>query len=252
MLDHRWWEGELRTRTHQYEIHVQECRYFDFLWPNTCLDEPLELGGRATSLREQLGLLNPRLADLETLSAVTPKLGAGVVVLTSDDCAVVAKRGKSLAIAAGGYHLSVAEGASIEDMDEGKPPAPFAIAERGLLKELNLVAGQDYQRSDLRCLGTVLDTERIQPMFFFILRTHLTFDQVAQRWARAEDRSENPNLIRVPWSPPNAYRLVRGEIELEDSRTGVVEHRGAASNHARAGYALTALHVFGPPACEPW
>ncbi|MEQ1906988.1 MAG: helix-turn-helix transcriptional regulator [Pirellulaceae bacterium] len=243
-----------------YILRVKPCSYFDFLWPNTCLDEPIQFDSRSTTLREELGLTSPRLADFQKANTVaafaTPKLGAGVVVITAGPSVVVSCRSKDTAIAPGGYHLSVAEGILVTDVNNSKRRSAFAVAIRGLNDELGLIADSDdgskdkskhdYQESSLFCLGIVLDTLRIQPVLFFYLDArHLTFDQIYEKWKSAKDRPENQNLISMPWTAENAAKLVEGPIH--GAKPGSPNTRikmEVSSNHAQAGFALAAKHDF--------
>lgn len=237
-----------------YVLRVRECKYYDFLWPNTCLDEPVLMSGKRTTLRDVFDLHTPRVSELDRVQVATPKLGAGVVVVTADRFVVVSVRSPDTAIAPGGYHLAVAEGMLSSDVGHPRRQAPFSVAVRGLQDELGLVADvdaeapdrYDYRESDLRCLGLVLDTLRVQPMLFFYLNTSLTFSEVYSRWLEAKDRPENRNLIAAVWNRETAKQLIRGSIH------GVVR-RGASrsvelqvsSNHAQAGFALAARYKFG-------
>jgi len=239
-----------------YVLEVQPCTYYDFLWPNTCLDQGLVIDGRETTLRQELRLSSVRLGELDQVQVATPKLGAGIVVVTSDRCAVVSMRAPDTAIAPGGYHLSVAEGMLKSDVGNPRRTSPFAVAIRGLSDELGLVAdtdrrsNYDYVESDLRCLGIMLDTLRIQPMLFFRLETKLTFTAVYQKWLAAKDRPENKNLLAVRWEREIAKKLVQGEIHGSDSSGELARGRSpkliVSSNHVQAGFALAAKHDFGP------
>jgi hypothetical protein len=203
-----------------------------------------------------LDLYSPRLSELDRIQVATPKLGAGVVVVTADRFVVVSVRSPETAIAPGGFHLSVAEGMLSSDVDHPRRRAPFAVAVRGLWDELGLVADvdvagpedYDYRESDLRCLGLVLDTLRVQPMLFFYLNISLTFSEVYSRWLTAKDRPENRNLIAAVWTRETAKRLVSGTIQGTVRRGA--SHSGelrVSSNHAQAGFALAARYDFGSP-----
>jgi transcriptional regulator with XRE-family HTH domain len=233
-----------------YVLRVRPCTYYDFLWPNTCLDDSIVLRGGITTLRAEFGLSSPRLCAIDSIRVATLKLGAGVVVVTKDKFAVVSMRSLDKAIAPGGYHLAVADGMLKPDVGDTCPVFPFAVATRGLNHELGLVVNTncpgnyDYGESDLKCLGIVLDTLRIQPMLFFYLATKLKFSEVYARWQGARDRPENRNLIPIQWTRENAQKLVRGIIQGAIPGAGgsaPLELR-ASSNHAQAGFALAAKY----------
>ena len=171
-------------------------------------------------------------------------------MVTADGFSVVSVRSPDQVIAPGGYHLAVAEGMLSSDVNHPRRRSPFAVAVRGLFDELGLVAdvdcpkNYDFSESDLRCLGLVLDTLRIQPMLFFHLCTKLKFADVYARWLSAKDRPENRNLIPVRWDRTTAEYLVRGVIRGVTIQSRPVELK-ASSNHAQAGFALAAKFAFG-------
>lgn len=239
-------------------LHVRPCHYLDFLWPHLCLDKPpVVVEGRSSSLRQALNLDSARLDELGRRPAITLKLGANVVVVTSDRKVVVAVRSNDAAIAGGGYHASVAEGfldSDVADRRRNEQSNSFAVALRGMRDELGLYSDikrrsrPDFRASRLRWLGLALDTERLQPMLFFHVEVDKTFAQLFESWKGAKDRPENRNLIAVDWNCDNARALVEGRLtgSVADAiglRT--VEYH-AASNHVQAAFAMAARHDFGP------
>lgn len=248
-IDHR--HGEKGMRHWRYVLQIRPCRYFDWLWPNTVLDQTdAVIGGRRvvlqdliahTTLRSYLSQHSMRFEHLNGIEVSTPKLGTGTVLITKDNYVVVSERSPRLHIANRGYHLSAAEGVfATADGSDPKRSCLFAAASRGLNDELRVVEGKDYSLRELRCLAITLDQQRIQPQAFFLVKSQtLTFQRLRDRWPAARDGTESRRVLGLPWNEETARELVSGSLTVAGARYS------AASNHVLAGFALAARHSLG-------
>lgn len=244
-------DGEKGPRNWRYVLQVRPCRYFDWLWPNTALDQTeTKINQRSVVLQDRIGhptlraYLSQHCMKYEHLTDIevsTPKLGTGTVFVTKDNYVVVSDRSPKLHIANRGYHLSVAEGVfATEDGSNPRRSCVFAAAVRGLKDELRVLEGRDYSFRDLRCLALTLDQQRVQPQVFFFLKSQkLTFRELHDRWPSAPDSTESRHLFGVPWTVEWAKELASGTLLIDRKRYL------AASNHVLAGFALAARHSLG-------
>lgn len=234
-------------RHNVYTLAIRPTDFFHFLFPNLALDEPIEIDGRATTARSELGMAHDRLRidNIENFQCHF-RIGTGSVLISSDNQVVVPVRSNRQLIVGGHlFHLSTAEGMLRPiDVHDGEP-SPFATCIRALGDELGIRAGEHYQPDDdMRCLAVGMDTERAQPYVVFIVRTaNTSFDAIRRQWLlEAEDRHENSDIQGLPWTPDVARALAAGRLPYQSA--AVV----GASNHVRFGYTLAALHDFGTDA----
>jgi len=238
--------AELERKT-VYRLVFRPTDYFHFQFPNNSLDDTIEVNGRETTARAELGL-NAEELSLERLQTAKChfKLGTGTVIITKPDTpggpehVVVSIRSyRQLMVGraqGASYHLSAAEGMLRPADGPDGNPTPFRTAARSLKEELGLIPGRHFEESELRCLGVYLDTKRAQPFVLMFVRVPLTFEEVRARWKQAPHRHENEKVLGLPWTQENAHSLCTGSFEDDDGAYNV------ASNHAQLGFLLAAAH----------
>lgn len=238
-------QDETGARHNVYTLTTRPTDFLHFVFPNLALDEPIEVQGRATTAREEL-CLGPERLRLENLPSLRGhfRIGTGAVLITGDNQVVISVRSEHQLIVGGkSFHLSTAEGMLRPVDAEGGAPSPFQTCRRALADELGLQSGEHYLLDeDVRCIAIGMDTLRAQPYFVFFVRTPATsFDTVKSLWLlTAPDRHENKDIVGRPWTADTARALSAGQLPYYG------ETLQAASNHARFGYTIAALHEFGP------
>lgn len=226
-----------------YTLRICPTDYYNFVFPNLILDEPIIIQKEQTTLRHYLGMEHDKLR-LENLSSYAChfKLGAGTVFITKDNRIVFSIRSHRQFVVGGTkYHLSAAEGVLRPVDEENGHFSPFLTSIRALEEELGLERDVDFATSDLRCLGFLIDTLRAQPFFIFYVRSQtIDFDTLKSKWVlEALDRHENLDIIGLPWNVSTAKDILDGKFVYQGT---LLE---AASNHAQSGFKLASLHEFG-------
>ncbi len=240
-------QREQGARHRVYNLTTRPTDFYSFVFPNLALDEPIQVEGRETTARAALGL-SPEQLHIDNLPnlACHFRIGVGAVLITSDNQVVVSIRSQHQLIAGGmRYHLSAAVG-MLRPVDERDgEPSPFLTCTRALKDELGLRDGEHFDmEADVRCIAIGMDVLRAQPYFLFFVRTPSTpFMSIRKQWQlEAEDRHENRDVVGLPWTAEVARSLAAGELRYRSDTVG------AASNHARFGYTIAALHQFGTAA----
>ena len=244
--------GAALDRTTVYRLVFRPTDYFHFQFPNNALDEKIDVNGRATTARTELGLGAKHLS-LERFQTAPChfKLGTGTVVIAKPDkeggpervvVSIRSYRQLMVGRAQGAsYHLSAAEG-MLRPADGRRPRgsrAPDAVPYRGAVTPRGTRADP---RAAIRRARTAVPRrvprhQGAQPFVLMFVRVPLTFEQVRARWKEAEHKHENETVLGLPWIQETAHALCTGSFDDEDG-----DSYNVASNHAKLGFLMAAAH----------
>ncbi|MGK3708857.1 hypothetical protein [Arthrobacter sp. IK3] len=196
--------------------------------------EQQSVPGTGSTLRERWNAVFDSPADIAGLPAPA-KAGCGVVPVTRDGFLVMGVRRRAFVAAGhpGEYRENVhvvAEGMLPQDTGADGVIEASAAAARGLAEEL------DVHEAQIIPTGFFLDAQRWQPVFSFLAYLPLSYNQVWDSAAGADDSWESDRLMALPFADgPELRALVEGthpELLM-------------ASNHAQAYLACAMDHAFG-------
>lgn len=126
--------------------------------------------------------------------------GIYLLVLTSDNKAVLTYRSKNVGSRPGEYNVSVCEGISVADAGGDLTAAPdvYRCAERGLAEELGLHQGEDWSPEDLLFLSFGVDSWYAQWGLLGMVRIHKTASELlGYQKAGVKDKLENAQISLV-------------------------------------------------------
>jgi 8-oxo-dGTP pyrophosphatase MutT (NUDIX family) len=120
-------------------------------------------------------------------------VGTTATLTTADGWIVYGRRSDKVAYHASHVHTF---GGSLEVADRGDDGHidAFGSVRRELEEELGLAADEV---SDLHAVGIVRDTEIVQPELLFEGSVALSFDELVNRWRKAESMAEHVELVRL-------------------------------------------------------
>ncbi|ELC9520043.1 hypothetical protein RJY08_001495 [Vibrio alginolyticus] len=267
-------EDESGKRSNVYKLILEPTDYFNFVFPNLCLDKSYynESTQENHTLRDMLGMDKRVLSisQLENFTNCQFKVGTGTLLVTKDGYLICSVRSKNQLVASKqnnkemAVHLSAAEGMYrslnnplSSDVDASGTPSPFVTSARSLRDELNL-NNEHFDEEKICCLGYFFDLKRAQPFFLFYLEVDLTVDEFFSVYSNTStDIHENEAIFALPKKFSSIRNLFLSKTfkELDAIYPAMYEDFFAsnmsakvriASNHAQAGFAIYSLKNLAP------
>ncbi len=252
LVQFRLLESYRESKRIVWQVTPRKTTYFDWAATSGRLDTPLTrqereaLSTEADTLREYVDYTPHRIEDIKYLN-IPSKIAVGVVVVTIDNLMVLTRRGKTFIAGAdkgadrsssdsrAALHF-VAEGALLSDLDSDGFYDPAITALRGIKEELNLNVETDIDGAP-QLTAVFFDSQRMQPLFTFVARSRLTFDEINTKIHAAVDFWESDGLLGLPYDAFNP--------EVTDLLTSEMHEYIFASNHAHALAYAALLYEFG-------
>lgn len=175
------------------ELWFKPSDYYTFLATNMSAEEE--------SLRKKY---------LQTIDWLTPPrffsnaFAVYILVITSDNCAIITQRSKVVGSRPGAYNISVNEGLSksLDRSTGGHAPNLYRCASRGVAEELGLKELDDFKLSDIVFISFGVDTEYLQYGVVGMLKINKTAEEMmSKRAAGIKDKWENTQIHLVPFEP---------------------------------------------------
>ncbi|WP_461536804.1 hypothetical protein [Spongorhabdus nitratireducens] len=271
-------EGKNGKRENNYKLILEPTKYFDFVFPNLCLEKRFynEDTQEKHTLRELLSLDKRKLSisSLEDFPFCQFKVGTGTLVITSDNYVICSVRSRRQLVARKQkqnelyIHLSAAEGMyrselkhESSDCFEDQVITPFATASRSLLDEINIDKDL-YNIEKIECQGYFFDLKRAQPFFLFSLNLEMTSEEFFEHYSNTSvDIHENDAIFAIPVNLKNIkYLFDNASFNILDAKYPQIYNDyfsinsssqvKLASNHAQTGYAMLAYKECRPTTQE--
>lgn len=184
-------------------LTFQRSDFFTFRASVGSLDEPFpRADGTVTSLREEFIDASDPLAPRPFLAA---GFGVCLVLLTSDNMLILARRGDDVGIRAGELDASVAEAVSVTLDRHVHHPGPdlYRTAIRGVHEELGITVGED----DVTLFGFGLDLDYYQWGMLGMAKTALTVEELREYWSRGAGggKWETSGFLALPLDPDRVF-----------------------------------------------
>lgn len=194
-----FWVGGRRGADEEpvLSLRFRPTDYFSMLVTDQALDEPVQVDGQTTTLRE-LFAAHVDLA-VRPVPEFATHFGIALQVVTADGQTVFSERGRT-AVDAFVFFPSVAEG-SARPVDAGPKggPDPYRTAVRGAAEEL----GIDVPAEAIRFLSFGANAVLCEYGLIGVAYVRETADQLRRLRATGipKDKWENQRLHFVPWTP---------------------------------------------------
>lgn len=190
----------------------QPARYFHSIATTyPAIDREIESGITA---RQKFGDLDQMIIrEGYNNSPYSKQIGVSSIVITKDGYAILQKRSGQVGIAAGNWHVSLAEGMQSTDIDQNGKISPIASIRRGLRQELGFYSTELVQ--SISVLGLGISKQYLQPDFAALVKLNCDADElfdVQQKYRKTEDakgRWETERLTPEIFSPENITNLLK-------------------------------------------